>query len=270
VKKRNIYGLDMVDTIAIVRIYKDSKEKPKSMKDTVAAEHALTIRLDKKELVTLLCSPEKLESLAVGFLASEGLVKGKGDLKEIALNKNKDIIEIETAEPGKKIRDKASQRLIGSSGGKGISSPSLDHHVVKSMLTITPVEIFSLIEEFVHRSEVFEATGGVHSAALCDTRHILVFSEDIGRHNAIDKVLGECVLKGISTDDRIVITSGRVSSEIVHKALKDNIPLLISKSAPTNRGIKLAADAGITLIGFVRQGRMNLYTHTRRVVSDGT
>ena len=260
----------MLDNVPIVRIYKDGKGKPKSIKDTVAAEHALTVHLDTKELVTLLCSPEKLEYLAIGFLCSEGLINGKEDLKEIVLDENQGLIEIATAKHAKTSKDRESKRLIGSSGGRGISPPSLDHHKVESTLTITPVEIFSLIEEFVHRSEVFEATGGVHSAALCDTQHILVFSEDIGRHNAIDKVFGECLLKALPTDDHIVITSGRVSSEIVNKVVKRNIPILISKSAPTNRGVELAADLGITLIGFVREGRMNLYTHTRRVVSDGT
>jgi len=259
----------MLDNVPIVRIYKDGKAKSKSINDTVVAEHALKINLGKKELVTLLCSPEKLEYLAIGFLCSEGLIKGKEDLKEIVLDENQDVIEIATAEHANIAKNGASKRLIGSSGGRGISPPFLDHHKVESTLTITPIEIFNLIEEFVHRSEIFEATGGVHSAALCDTQHILVFSEDIGRHNAIDKVFGECLLKALPTDDHIVITSGRVSSEIVSKVVKRNIPILISKSAPTNRGVELAADLGITLIGFVREGRMNLYTHARRVVSDG-
>jgi len=259
----------MVDNVSIIRIYKNGKGKPKSMKDTVAAEHALTIRLDEKELVTLLCSPEKLEYLAVGFLCSEGLIKRREDIKEMVLDEDMGVIEITTAEPGKTAKDPVSKRLIGSSGGRGISAPSFDHQSVESMLTITPGEIFSIIEEFLHLSKVFEATGGVHSAALCDTRQLLVFSEDIGRHNAIDKVFGECMLKVIPTDDRILVTSGRVSSEIVSKAAMRSIPILISKSAPTNKGVELAASLGITLIGFVRKGRMNLYTHTKRVQLDG-
>ena len=260
----------MLDKAPIIRIYKNGKVKSKSMNDTVVAEHALTINLDKKELVTLLCSPEKLEYLAIGFLFSEGLIKGKEDLKEIVLDENQGVIEIATAEHAKTAKDGESKRLIGSSGGRGISPPFLDHHKVESTITITPVEIFNLVEEFVHRSEIFEATGGVHSAALCDTQHILVFSEDIGRHNAIDKVFGECLLKALPTDDHIVITSGRVSSEIVNKVVKRNIPILISKSAPTNRGIELAADLNITLIGFVRGERMNIYTHTNRIVYNKT
>jgi FdhD protein len=256
----------MLDQVPIVRVYKKGTGKPASRNDTVATEHALTVRLDKKELVTLLCSPEKLEYLAVGFLCSEGLIKRKEDIKEIVLDETTGVIEIATVEPGKESKDSVSKRFIGSSGAKGISPASFEHRIVESTLTVTPAEVFSLIEEFVRRSEVFEATGGVHSAALCDTRRILVFSEDIGRHNALDKVFGECMVKGISTDDHIMVTSGRVSSEIVNKVVKRNIPILISKSAPTSKGIELAASLGITLVGFVREGRMNLYTHTGRVL----
>jgi FdhD protein len=259
----------MLDKVPIVRIYKDDMGRPKGMRDMVSAEYALTIHLDTKELVTLLCSPKNLECLAVGFLCSEDLIKGKEDIKEIVLDEKKGLIEITTEGLIHLPDDTVSQRLIGSSGSRGISFHTSDQHNIESKRTISPGEIFILVEKFLHQSSLYKATGGVHSAALCDTQHILVFSEDIGRHNAIDKVFGECMLKGIPTDGHIVVTSGRVSSEIVNKVMKRNIPILISKSAPTNRGVELAADLGITLIGFVREGRMNLYTHTGRVVSDG-
>jgi len=126
-----------------------------------------------------------------------------------------------------------------------------------------------MAKEFQQRSQIFRTTGGVHSAALCDTEGILVFSEDIGRHNAIDKIFGECILRDIPTDDHIIITSGRISSEILLKIAKRNVPILISKAAPTNLGISLANDLGVTLVGFVRGKRMNVYANEWRVVTDG-
>ncbi|MFC1952414.1 formate dehydrogenase accessory sulfurtransferase FdhD [Chloroflexota bacterium] len=96
---------------------------------------------------------------------------------------------------------------------------------------------------------------------------ILVFSEDIGRHNAIDKIFGECILRDIPTNDHMIVTSGRISSEIVLKVAKSNIPILISKSAPTSLGVRLADELGITLIGFVRGRRMNIYANRWRVVA---
>ena len=136
-------------------------------------------------------------------------------------------------------------------------------------MEVSARNIFTLVSDFQHRSQVYRATGGVHSAALCDTKSILVFSEDIGRHNAIDKIFGECILKDIPTDDRMIITSGRISSEILLKVAKRNIPIIISKSAPTDLGVKLANDLGVTLLGFVRGKRINAYTNNWRVVRDG-
>jgi len=107
----------------------------------------------------------------------------------------------------------------------------------------------------------------VHAAALCSTKGILAFSEDIGRHNAIDKVFGECLLTDILMDDCMIITSGRVPSEILLKVARGKIPIIISMAAPTSLGVRLADDFGITLIGFVRGKRMNVYTNRWRVVT---
>jgi FdhD protein len=259
----------MLDRVPILRIYKEARREKERTEDTVVVEHSLTITLNSQELVTLLCSPEKLDYLAVGFLFSEGLIKTKEDIGKISIDKTHGMVRVVTTEEVKILQTTTSSRLIASSGGRGIFPYGINQweNKIDSQLRISPVEIFNLLEGFVHRSEVFESTGGVHSAALSDTKGILFFSEDIGRHNAIDKVFGECLLKGIPTDDHIVLTSGRVSSEIVHKVVKRNIPILISKSAPTTKGIKLADELALTLIGFAREGRMNVYTHRWRVES---
>jgi len=258
----------MLDKVPILRVIKESQ---KQVEDTVVTEFHLTIVLNNRELVTLLCSPAKLDFLTIGFLYSEGLINSKDVIKDIVLDPERGIINVTTKEPVKSAEDILSRRVIASSGGKGASPLSAVHprSRIDSQIHISPPEVLNLIQEFVHRSELFAATGGVHGAALCDTKTILVFSEDIGRHNAIDKIFGECIVKDIPTHDRLLITSGRVSSEILLKVAKRNIPILISKSAPTNLGVKLANDSGITLIGFVREKRMNVYTHTWRLVSHG-
>lgn len=258
----------MLDKVPILRVIKESQ---KQVEDTVVTEFHLTIVLNNRELVTLLCSPAKLDFLTIGFLYSEGLINSKDIIKDIVLDPERGVINVTTKEPVKSPEDILSRRIIASSGGKGASSLSAIHPQsrIDSQIHISPPEVLNLIQEFVHHSELFAATGGVHSAALCDTKAILVFSEDIGRHNAIDKIFGECIVKDIPTHNRLLITSGRVSSEILLKVAKRNIPILISKSAPTNLGVKLANDSGITLIGFVREKRMNVYTHTWRLVSHG-
>ena len=122
------------------------------------------------------------------------------------------------------------------------------------------------MREFEMRSEVFLKTGGVHSAAICDLNSIVVFREDIGRHNAIDKVIGVLIESGESFNHKFVLTSGRVSSEVLHKIHKCRIPVIVSHSAPTNQAVKLANDLGVTLVGFARGRRMNIYTHFTRIV----
>jgi len=254
----------MLDKIPIIRITGRARGDDE---DAVAVEFNLTIVLNGRELVTLLCSPEKLEFLAAGFLCSEGLITTKEDIRDIALDKEKGFIAVTTREPGKFAGNILSRRLIGSSGGKGVIQ-NIDRRQGarnNSRITISSYEVVTLIGDFIQRSDVYKSTGGVHSAALCTSQKIILFSDDIGRHNAIDKIFGECLLMDIPVDDRMLLTSGRVSSEIVLKVAKRNIPILISKSAPTKMGVELAHNLGITLIGFVRGITMNIYSHPWRM-----
>ncbi len=253
-------------------IQRITKEGKQDSEDVVTVELPLTIILNNKELTTLLCSPTDLKYLAIGFLASEGLVKGKDEIKKVVVDDKRGVARIETVED-KELAPDVFKRLITSGCGRGASFYSSTdvrgQSKIESQTTISDGEVFHLMRAFQHRSEVYRTTGGVHSAALCDTKNILVFNEDIGRHNAIDKIFGECMLTDISTDDRIIVTSGRVSSEILLKVAKRNIPVLISKSAPTNMGVNLATDLGVTLIGFVRGERMNVYANGWRVTTNG-
>jgi len=239
------------------------------IEDTVVREFPFTIILNNHEVATLLCSPTDLEHLAVGFLLSEGLLESKDEIGKITVDAQRGVVRVE-AENGKRLPGQLpSRRIITSGGGRGTSQYSAadtrGQAKAESQVAVSAQEVFSLVSKFEHSSQVYKATGGVHSAALCDTKRILVFSEDIGRHNAIDKIFGECILKDIPTDDRMVITSGRVSSEILLKVARRNVPVIISVSAPTNLAVRLANDLGVTLIGFVRGKRMNVYANGWRV-----
>jgi len=260
----------MIERFPILRITEQGRSQSQ---DTITKEFPLTIILNNQELVTLLCSPTDLKYLAIGFLSFEGLVKSKDEIKKIIVDDQRGVVRVETEEDKGLASQLLFKRLITSGCGRGASFYSAadvqGQAKVESQIVISAPEVFALVNEFQHRSQVYKTTGGVHSAALCDTENIVLFSEDIGRHNAIDKIFGECMLRDISTDDRIIITSGRISSEILLKVAKRNIPILISKSAPTSLGVRLAADLGITLIGFVRGKRMNVYTDGWRVVADG-
>ena len=245
------------------------------IEDVVVREHSAAIVLNNREVVTLLCSPTKLEYLAAGFLLSEGLLTRRDDISTMKITGDgqRSMVRVETKEPGEVAKYVSSARLIASSGGRGVSSDSKaepkNQIKVESHVKISPDQVLALVEEFHQRSLVFAATGGVHSAALCTTEGVLVFSDDIGRHNAIDRVFGECLLKDIATDERLIVTSGRVSSEILLKVARRNVPIIISVSAPTDVAVQLADSSGVTLVGFVRGSRMNVYAHDWRVKADG-
>jgi len=261
--------MDNVERFSVLRVTEKGKE---SAEDMVTKELSLTIILNNRELVTLLCSPSNLKYLAVGFLFSEGLISGKDEIKKLTVDEERGVVRVETKEDKRFADEMVFKRLITSGCGRGTSFYSAADArglaKVESQIKISAPEVFTLVKEFQHHSRIYRATGGVHSAALCDNKDILVFAEDIGRHNAIDKIFGQCLLEDMPTDKHMIITSGRVSSEIFLKVAKKNIPIIISKSAPTNLGVRLADDLGVTLIGFVRGKRMNVYTNEWRVVAE--
>ena len=262
----------MIKKLPILRVL---EEDTHSIEDVVAREHSAVIVLNDREIVTLLCSPVDLEYLVVGFLLSERLINTRENIIKIAITgeEGKSVVRVETKEPADTAEYTASARLIASSGSRGASFNSAadikTRIKVASRVEISTGQIFTLVEEFHRCSPVFTATGGVHSAALCSPDGILVFSDDVGRHNAIDRVFGECLLKDMATADRIMLTSGRVSSEILLKIARRKVPVIISVSAPTDVAVELADSMGITLAGFVRGKRMNIYTHDWRIKRNG-
>jgi FdhD protein len=256
-----------VERFPVLRFTKEDKSNTEL---AVAKEFLFTIFLNDRELATLLCSPGNLRYLAVGFLASEGLLHSKDEIKNMEVDDWLGTAHIEI-EGGNKIDDSYfNKRLIASGCGGGATFYSVADAAtpkIESPMKISSDEVFALVSKFQHGSQLYLATHGVHSAALADRRNILIFSEDIGRHNAIDKIFGKCLLEDIPTDDRVVITSGRISSEILHKVAKRGIPIIISISAPTNLGVRIANSLGVTLISSVRGKRMNVYTNDWRVVT---
>ncbi len=238
-------------------------------KDWIIKEIPFTILVNGQEIVTLLCSPHKLEYLAVGFLLSEGLIKNNILIKAVRLGKDGYYANVKVEEDLKVPQELFRKRLITSACGRGPSfynsQDIIDCRPVNSDVQINYGQIINLMKAFQAKSSLFKKTGGVHSAALCKQNEIEVFAEDIGRHNAIDKIFGECFLKNISTRNKIILTSGRISSEIVIKVAKRKTPVIISRAAPTDLAVRLAEKMKLSIIGFARGKRMNIYTHNFRV-----
>jgi FdhD protein len=209
-----------------------------------------------------------MKELAAGFLFSEGLIRSKTDITKLDIDEWMGTARIETTGDSAADSRFFSKRLLASGcGGSATFYDVSDAAAMKieSGLIVPAGAVARLANVFQHRSELYRTTHGVHSAALCEGEKMIVFYEDIGRHNAVDKIFGHCLLEGIPTEDRVIVTSGRVSSEILQKIVKRGIPVIISISAPTDLGVKIADKLGVTLIGLVRGGKMNVYAHEERV-----
>jgi len=237
--------------------------------DMVVKEYALTIFLDGEEFVTLLCTPSSLDLLTIGFLLSESIIKSKDDIIKLRVDEGKGIADVLTSEAGSIAKRLHGKRTMTTGCGKGSSfynvMDSISCRKVAAELQLDAEYILELMKDFNKRSELFLNTGGVHSVALGDAAGIILFHEDVGRHNAMDKVIGEASIMGIGLSDKIVLTSGRVSSEILIKAAKAGIPVIVSRSSPTDLAVELSVRLGVTVIGFARGHRMNIYSNPERI-----
>jgi len=253
----------------IVRIRRGEGGGREELQDLITVEAPVTIYLNGTELVTLLCTPEKIDRLALGFLRSEGLITSFGDLASIRVKEKEGLVDVNLKNETGLAEKLYGKRTVTSGCGKGTVFfnvlDSLRSSPLTGKLKINAGRVLALMESLQQRAELFKSTGGVHSAALADREQILYFYEDIGRHNAIDKIIGECLMAGIPTGDKIIISSGRLSSEILLKAAKLEIQMLISRAAPTSLCIELAESLNVTLVGFVRGKRLNIYSHQWRI-----
>lgn len=238
--------------------------------EVVAEEFPLTVMLNGEEFATIVCSPSDVHDLLVGFLASEGIIRFYNEIKQIRIEEDRGFAYIEITKAIDQYQHDHSKRFIGSCCGKSrqfyFKSDVKTAKTITSRLTITVDQCFALMKQLQTQSEQFIRTGGVHNAALANTDELLVVRTDIGRHNALDKIYGHILQERIRRADKLIVFSGRISSEVLLKISKIGIGILISKSAPTDLALKLAHDLGITVIGFARGHRMNVYTHPHRII----
>lgn len=245
-------------------IWRINKEKVNSEEDLIIQEYPFTIFIDDEEIITLLCSPKSLKYLAIGFLHSEGFIEDYKAVDNIQIDEENGRAYVKLY-IRKTFNEKLQgKRTITSGCGKGTVFynvlDSFKSKKIKNTVEIKPSEIVELMRKFNSESELFKSTGGVHACAICHKNDIIYFEEDIGRHNALDKVLGKALIDNIDLNEKIILTSGRISSEMLIKAAKRGVPVVVSRSAPTSLAIDMARELNITLVGFVRGEKMNIYS----------
>ena len=230
----------------------------------VIDEQLLSIYVNGQSLATMMCSPLQLEALAVGFLYNEGVIEAADEIGLLQTNIPNSVVDVILT------RDEVQlpRRMILTTGcGGGMTGQELSkaHPALVSAFLTTPDMIIRLMRELQGAATLYNAVRGVHTAVLGDETGLLISAEDVGRHNAVDKVAGQALLDKIDTRDRILLTSGRISSEMLGKARRMSIPIVASRTAPTSITVELAEAWDICVIGYVRRGGMRVYTCSWRL-----
>ena len=243
--------------------------------DCVAVERGLEVRLDGESFAVIMRTPGADDALAAGFLLSEGVIDSGSDVAGLDCDEAADIVDVRLA-PAASARARqnrdARRRVTMNASCGTCGRASLDALIVAAPVVVAdwsvdPAVIVSLPRALARVQSAFAETGGLHAAALASRDGVLADSaEDVGRHNAVDKIVGRALLAGLlPLSSSMLVVSGRTSFEIVQKAWIAGVALVAAVSAPSSLAIELAERAGITLIGFVRDERFNVYTHARRV-----
>lgn len=258
--------------VNIIRVDVSTRKAEKTT-DYVAEEKPLHIFLNRTRYVTVFCSPSNLKELAVGHVISEGIVKSIEEIERIDLKEEEGVCRI-NLKPDVKIdeRLKLSQHfsrvIFSACGSNSPYQPSLGLGKIQSDLKVKAEIVSNCVNRLNFIAETFRKTGGVHVAAIYRSDGTLVtFAEDIGRHNAVDKVIGSSILKGIDLGNCFLALSGRLTGDIVLKAAKMGLPIVASLAAAINSGIAIAKEVELTLVGFVRGKRMNIYSFPERILA---
>lgn len=235
---------------------------------TVATEVPLTLVVNGDEFATLMCSPLDLREFSHGFLFTSGVIHRAEEVKSFSVDESRWRAEVETA----RSPDPAmlGRRVYTSGCGRGVMYTTiLELSLRQPLLTdfsVTPDLVFACMKWLQESSPLHRVSRGVHTAAFSiEGNPPEKAFDDIGRHNAVDKVIGHLLLEGVDTSKLMLISTGRISSEVIHKAKRASIPILLSRAAPTHQTVLLARDMGITVIGFARGRQFKIYSHEKRV-----
>jgi FdhD protein len=232
-------------------------DRLEEVKGEIVREQPLTVSVNGARFITLLCSPFALEALVVGYLWMEKVIAGTHEIAGLTVSEvdgRADVVLSHAVEL-------PTERILTSGCGGGITfriDPRLFTRLA-SARRITPARLGARMKDVFQQASHYRASRGIHGAALTDGERLLVMAEDVGRHNAVDKVKGEALLRGIPTRDRILLSTGRISSEMLLKAARMEVPIVASRTSPTEMAIGLAEQLGITVVGYLRGESLNVY-----------
>ncbi len=232
------------------------------------SERPVTVMMNETEIATMQATPEQLDDLAVGFLVAEGLLTDRAALEGVAVDPARGLVWVRTAEEPPD-PEALRKRYLTSGCGKGVTFASAGHMEgiaeVEGGRVRDADEVYRMPSRLSRAAEKYRDTGGMHACGLVVGVTLSLVREDVGRHNALDKLLGRAWLDGFDAQDAVVVSTGRISYEMAVKVAKAGIPVAVSRTAVTDLAVDVAEHAGITLAGYARGGRMVVYTHPERI-----
>lgn len=232
-------------------------------------EAPVSLTVNGQVWLTFMCTPVDLEAMAVGFLFNEGILDSIDEVEDVRVCEHGDNVDVWL---NHSVEQPTSwRRTSGCTGGVTAvdALARVDVSFRSDHPRIPPEAIGRLVEQLFDAQSLYRETGGVHTSALSDGEGIVILAEDIGRHNTLDKIAGLCLMKNAFPETRILITTGRISSEMLQKAARMSVPILISRTSPSSLSIEMAERYGITLIGYARRHRFNVYSDPQRVKLTG-
>jgi FdhD protein len=231
----------------------------------VIEEGFVTVFVNGHELATLMCTPRQPAQLALGFIANEGLIDTYDEVKILHVCARDSCVDIWLSHP---IPDQPRHKVITSGCGGGLTFADLMaiHEPLKGNTSLTPLQLGELMVQLQTQDSLYARARGVHTSGLSDGERLVMIAEDIGRHNTLDRLRGECLRRYIDPSGMILVSTGRISSEMIFKAAKMGCPIVASRTSPTSLSVDMARAWNITLCGYVRRNRMNVYAHPERLI----
>ncbi len=233
----------------------------------VIAEALISIYVNGIELATIMATPQEQDLLALGFLKNEGLIDSLAEIEVLHVSRAGCCVDIWLTHPF----EKPARTIItsGCGGGVTFSDPSVGIQPLESAVQIPMAVLHAAFRKLQPPNSLYARSRGVHAAGLLDPQsgELIAIVEDVGRHNTIDKITGCCLKHNIATKDRVLLVTGRISSEMMRKTAKMGCPIVASRTSPTSLSLEMAAAWHITLIGYVRSGRLRAYHLPERVIT---
>ncbi|MDA3935596.1 MAG: formate dehydrogenase accessory sulfurtransferase FdhD [Actinomycetota bacterium] len=237
------------------------------------SEKPITVYLNGVEMVNAQATPSDLEDMAVGFLHVEGFLTDRDRLGCIEVDARRGMVFV-TSDEETPVSMRGRKRYVTSGCGRGVTFTSAGHLTgvdpVESGLSITAESVYDMMGQMARGAERYRETGGMHACAIGMGGTIAFMREDVGRHNALDKVLGAAWRDGATLDHAVLLTSGRISSEMAVKAMRAGVPIVVSRTAVTDLAAEVASELGVTLIGYARGGKLVIYTNAWRIREGGS